>query len=281
MDKLIITAALTGGLHGKEANPALPEQPREIIEDALRCREAGAAIVHLHARDVAGKGIGDVRIFSRINEGIRERSDLVIQNTTGGTGIPVGKRMRSLDARPEMASLNMGTVVFFVEGNEATEELPFVNLRNEIEAFAGAMLERGIKPEMEVYNPSMYGEVENLISKGLLAEPYYVNMVMNVGGMGGYPGTAGNLVTMVEHLPPGALFNVSGVGRAQLPLNLMSIVMGGHLRVGLEDSVYYRRGELASGNAQLVERAVRLAGELGREVATPDEARSILGIPGP
>ena len=281
MDKLIITAALTGGLHGKKANPALPEQPREIIEDALCCREAGAAIVHLHARDSAGKGIGDPAIFSRINEGIRERSDLVIQNTTGGTGIPVGKRMLSLDAHPEMASLNMGTVVFFVESNEATEELPFVNLRSEIEAFAGAMLERGIKPEMEVYNPSMFGEVENLISKGLLAKPYYVNMVMNVGGMGGYPGTAGNLVTMVEHLPPGALFNVSGVGRAQLPLNLMSIIMGGHLRVGLEDSVYYRRGELASGNAQLVERAVRLAGELGREVATPDEARSILCMPGP
>jgi 3-keto-5-aminohexanoate cleavage enzyme len=278
MEKLIVTAALTGGLHGKEANEALPEQPDEIIEDALLCGEAGAAIVHLHARDEEGRGVGDPELFARINEGIRERSDLVIQNTTGGTGIPVEKRLLALDAKPEMASLNMGTVVFFIPGDDSLSEIPFVNLRSEIELFARAMLERGIKPELEVYNPSMFGEVENLMSKGLITEPCYVNMVMNVGGMGGYPGTASNLVHMVEHLPPGAIFNVSGVGKAQLRLNMMSMAMGGHVRVGLEDSVYYRRGELAEGNAQLVARAVRLAKELGRDVATPDEARAILGL---
>lgn len=278
MDKLIITAALTGGIHGKEANPALPEQPAEIIRDAVECWNAGAAVVHLHARDRKGRGVGDPAIFARMNEGIRERTDLVVQNTTGGPGIPVEERISSLDAVPDMASLNMGSVVFFIGAGDNPTERPFMNLRSEIEAFARAMLERSVKPELEVYNPSMFGEVDNLIGKGLLEKPYCVNMVMNVGGMGGYPGTPGNLLAMIDHLPGGAVFNVSGVGRAQLTLNTMAILLGGHARVGLEDNVFYRGGELAEGNAQFVERIVRLAGELGREVASPDEARRMMGV---
>lgn len=278
MNKLIITAALTGGIHGKEANPALPEQPDEIIASAVECYEAGAAVVHLHARDESGRGTGDAGIFRSINEGIKRRCPVVIQNTTGGPGIPVEKRILSLDAGPEMASLNMGSVVFFTGGGAQPEEVPFINMRSEIEAFARAMRERGIKPELEVYNPSMFGEVKNLLDKGLLERPYYVNLVMNVGGMGGYPGTPANLVRMVEHLPEDAVFNVSGVGRAQLAMNTMAILMGGHARAGLEDNVYYRKGEPARSNAQFVLRLVRLASELGREVATPDEAREILGI---
>jgi 3-keto-5-aminohexanoate cleavage enzyme len=278
VDKLIITAALTGGIHGKEANPALPEQPEEIIEDAVRCAGAGAAIVHLHARDERGAGAADADLFSRINEGIRARCDVVVQNTTGGPGIPVSERITSLDAAPEMASLNMGSVVFFAGGRERPEETVFTNLRSEIEAFASAMLERGIKPELEVYNPSMFGEVHNLIEKGLLEKPYYVNFVMNVGGMGGFPGSLKNLVTMMELLPEGSIFNVSGVGRAQLSMNVAAMVAGGHARTGLEDSVFYRRGELATGNAQLVERLLRIAGEIGRPVATPDDARAILNL---
>lgn len=278
MQKLIITAALTGGLHGKETNPALPEQPDEIIADALACYEAGAAIVHLHGRDRTGRGTGDPDIFARINEGIRECCPLVIQNTTGGTGIPVEERILSLDANPEMASLNMGTVVFFTGGVEQPQEVPFINLRSEIETFAREMLDRGILPELEVYNPSMFGEVRNLLEKGMLREPCYINMVMNVGGMGGFPGTPENLLAMLAHLPEGSLFNVSGVGRAQLAMNVMSIILGGHVRVGLEDNVFYRKGELATSNAQFVERIVRLAGEMGRDIATPEEARKMLGI---
>jgi len=274
MEKLIITAALTGGIHGKEANPALPEQPDEIIRDAVRCHEAGAAVVHLHARDRAGKGVADARIFREMNEGIRARCGVIIQNTTGGPGLPIAERITSLDAAPEMASLNMGSVVFFHEGRE----LPFINLRSEIEAFAAAMLERGIKPEMEVYNPSPFGEVDNLIKRGLLSKPYYINFVMGVGGMGGFPGTMKNLAMMIDTLPAGAVFNVSGIGRAQLPMNTMAILAGGHARTGLEDCVMYGRGEPAKSNAQLVERVARLARELGREIATPDEARSILGM---
>jgi 3-keto-5-aminohexanoate cleavage enzyme len=274
MEKLIITAALTGGIHGKEANPALPEQPEEIIRDAVECYNAGAAIVHLHARDREGRGVGDPAIFREINQGIRAECPVVIQNTTGGPGIPIERRILSLDATPESASLNMGSVVFFYQNRE----IPFHNMRSEIEVFAKAMIDKKIKPELEVYNPSMFGEVDNLISKGLLKQPCYVNFVMGVGGMGGYAGTPENLVTMVRHLPGGALFNVSGIGRCQLAMNTMAILMGGNTRVGLEDNVYYHKGVPAKCNAQLVERIVRLAKELGREIASPDDARSILGI---
>ena len=278
MEKLIITAALTGGMHGKQANPALPEQPGEIVNAAVECWNAGASIVHLHARDAVGRGVAELDIFREINEGIRSRCPLLIQDTTGDAGIPVAQRILSLDTGPDMASLNMGTVVFFVPGPEGVEEVDFVNRRSEIEAFAVAMLERGIKPEMEVYSPAMFGEVENLIEKELVRQPYYVNFVMGVGGMGGYPGTPRNLNTMIDHLPEGAKFNVSGIGKAQLPMSAMAILTGGHARVGLEDNIYYRRGELASSNAQLVERVVRLAAELGRDIASPEDARAILAI---
>ena len=278
MEKLIITAALTGGMHGKQANPALPEQPGEIVDAAVECWNAGASIVHLHARDAVGRGVAEPDIFREINEGIRSRCPLLIQDTTGDAGIPVAQRILSLDTGPDMASLNMGTVVFFVPGPEGVEEVDFVNRRSEIEAFAVAMLERGIKPEMEVYSPAMFGEVENLIEKELVRQPYYVNFVMGVGGMGGYPGTPRNLNTMIDHLPEGAKFNVSGIGKAQLPMSAMAILTGGHARVGLEDNIYYRRGELASSNAQLVERVVRHAAELGRDIASPEDARAILAI---
>ena len=278
MEKLIITAALTGGMHGKQANPALPEQPGEIVDAAVECWNAGASIVHLHARDAVGRGVAEPDIFREINEGIRSRCPLLIQDTTGDAGIPVAQRILSLDTGPDMASLKMGTVVFFVPGPEGVEEVDFVNRRSEIEAFAVAMLERGIKPEMEVYSPAMFGEVENLIEKELVRQPYYVNFVMGVGGMGGYPGTPRNLNTMIDHLPEGAKFNVSGIGKAQLPMSAMAILTGGHARVGLEDNIYYSRGELASSNAQLVERVVRLAAELGREIASPEDARAILAI---
>jgi 3-keto-5-aminohexanoate cleavage enzyme len=275
----MITAALTGGMHGKEANRALPEQPGEIIAAAVECYEAGAAIVHLHARDKEGRGTADPEIFKEINEGIRARCPLVVQDTTGDPSIPVSRRISSLEAAPDMASLNMGTVVFFVKNARGSiEEHQFVNLRSDIEAFARAMLDRGIKPELEVYSPAMFGEVENLIAGGLLRQPYYVNFVMNVSGMGAYRGTPRNLLTMVDHLPEGAIFNVSGIGGAQLTMSTMAILTGGHARVGLEDNIYYRKGELADSNARLVERVVRLAGELGREVATPEDARRILDI---
>lgn len=153
-----------------------------------------------------------------------------------------------------------------------------MNYRSEIEAFAKAMLERNIKPELEVYNPSMFLEVENLIQKQLLKLPYYINLVMGVNGMGGFPGTPENLLTMIQYLPKQSIFNVSGIGKYQLAMNTMAILSGGHVRTGMEDNVFYKKGQLAVSNAQLVERIVRLANELGRDIASPSEARNILGI---
>ncbi len=178
--------------------------------------------------------------------------------------------LSGLDAAPEMGSLNMGSIVFFTGKEKA--ELLFMNHRSEIEAFAAEMLKRGIKPEMEVYNPSMFGEIENLMAKNLLAKPYYINCVMGVDGMGGYKGSPKNLITMIEHLPEGSVFNVTGIGRWQMGMNVMAILTGGHARVGLEDNVYFRKGEPASGNAQFVERLVKISREIGRDIATPDEA---------
>jgi 3-keto-5-aminohexanoate cleavage enzyme len=276
MEKLIITTALTGAIQGKESNPALPEQPDEIIKDAYDCYNAGSAIVHLHARDKKGRSIGGTEIFKEINAGVRAKCPIIIQNTSGGVGLPIEQRVLSLNAGPESASLNMGSVVFFI-GKEKKESL-FMNLRSEIEAFAAKMIELDIKPEMEVYNPSMFDEVESLIKKNLIKKPYYINCVMGVDGMGGYAGTTKNLMTMLSHLPSGSIFNVSGIGRYQMEMNVASMILGGNVRVGLEDNIYYKKGELAKSNAQLVERVVRLAKEIGREVAPPEEARKILGI---
>ena len=276
MDKIIITAALTGGIHTKEVNPALPEQPNEIIQDALDCYNAGAAIVHLHARDEHGNGVGDCRIFSEINKGIKKLCPIVIQNTTGGPGIPIKDRLTVLDAAPEMASLNMGSIVFFA-GREK-KEIKFFNLRSEIEAFSSEMQRRGVKPEMEVYNPSMFGEVENLIALDLIKKPYYINLVMGVEGMGGFQGTPENFVTMKRMHPAGSICNVTGIGKWQMTMNVLAIISGCHTRVGLEDNVYYRKGELAKSNAYFVERVARIAREIGREIASPDEARKILEI---
>ena len=276
MEKLIITAALTGAMQGKESNPAIPEQPDEIIQAAYDCYNAGVSIVHIHARYRKGGSIGDPDIFREINTGLRARCPVIIQNTTGGVELPLDQRISSLEAAPESASLNIGSVVFFI-GKQKKESL-FMNLRSEIEAFEAKMIELDIKPELEVYNPSMFGEVDNLIKKSILKKPYYINCVMGVDGMGGYPGITKNLMTMIDLMPGGAIFNVSGIGRYQMEMSVASMILGGNVRVGLEDNIYYRKGELAKSNAQLVERVVRLAGEIGREVATPDEARKILGI---
>ena len=275
MDKLIITAALTGGFHGKEANPNLPITPDEIVEAAYACWQAGAAIVHLHARDSAGKPTCDPRTYCEIVEKVKARCNVVTQVSTGaGPEVSVEERLRAVEAGAEMASLNMGTMV----RTRFNENSFFLNTRPQIETYAKAMLDRGLKPEMEVYGHSMMVDVENLIKKGLLVKPYYINFVLGMSHQGGLPGEPKHLLSLIEYLPPDAIYNVSGVGAGQLPLTTLSMLLGGHSRVGLEDNVFYTKGVLASSNAQLVERTVRLARELGREIASPQEARKILQI---
>ena len=275
MDKLIITAALTGGFHGKDANPNLPEQPDEIAQAAYDSWQAGAAIVHLHAREKNGKPTCDPRIYGEIVAKIKARCDVITQVSTGaGPELSPEERIRAIEADAEMASLNMGTMVRtrFSEGSF------FLNTRTQIEGYAQAMLRKGIKPEMEVYAHSMMVDVENLIRKNLIKKPYYINLVLGMTHQGALPGESKHLLSLIQYLPPESIFNVSGIGPAQLPLTTLSMLLGGHSRVGLEDNVYYTKGKLATSNAQLVERTARMAREIGREPASPAEARQILQL---
>jgi 3-keto-5-aminohexanoate cleavage enzyme len=275
--KVIITAALNGAFANKDVNPNVPEQPDEIARAACECADAGAAIVHIHARDEQGRPCGTREKFTEILAAVRRVCPDVIVNfsTSGGTDLTIEERASCLDADPEMASLNMGTLMR-QSGPNAGE--PFVNMTADIEAWAAKMKTLRIKPEMECYSHSMYRDVRNLIAQGLLEPPYYVNFVLGMKHQGAVEATPEMLTSMYQALPDGCYFNVTATGAAQLPLTTMGMVMGGAVRVGLEDNVYYRKGEPAGSNAQLVERTVRIARELALQPATPDEARALLGV---
>ena len=271
-EPVIVTAALTGGIHGKEANPNLPETPEEIGRAAGAAADAGAAVVHLHARADNGERSFSTDRFEAIDEAVRRHADdVVIQHSTGGTGVPAEQRTQPLrtDPPPEMASLDMGPLNRY-------EHLTSENTRGLVDALHAEMRDRGIKPELEVFNDGHLNEVHGLLDRRDLAAPVYATLIFGGGTL--TPPRPRNLLNAVDNLPDGALFNTLGFGRHQLPLTTIGILLGGHVRVGLEDNVYYRRGELADSNAQLVERTARIAGELGRPVATPSQARGILGL---
>lgn len=276
VDKVIITVAQTGALVSKAQNPSLPEQPDEIAESAYACYNEGAAIVHIHARDKDGKTTGSADVFREIHEKIRAKCNIIIQDSTGGgPNLTIEQRTECLEAYPEMASLNMGTMMRTLGPYAGT---PFANTRSDIEAFVTRMNEFGVKPEMEVYNLTMFREVNNLIKKGLVEKPYYVDLILGMVYQGALEADPRYLPVYLQFLPPDTLFNSLGVGAAQTPVATMGMILGGCVRVGLEDNIYYRKGELAKGNAQLVARIVRIARELGKEPAKPEEAREILGL---
>ena len=271
-EPLIVTAALTGGVHGKEANSAIPETPAEIGRAAGAVEAAGASIVHLHAREPSGERSFETERFQAIDEAVRTHAeDLILQHSTGGTGAPTGVRAQPLrtDPPPEMASLDMGPLNRY-------DHLTSENTRATVDALFDEMAERGIKPELELFNDGHVNEAHGLLERRDLAEPVHTTLIFG-------PGTLTrprprNFLNAITNLPDGATFTTLGFGRHQLPFATMGILFGGHVRVGLEDNVYYEAGELAESNAQLVERVVRIAEELGRPVATPDQARSILGL---
>jgi 3-keto-5-aminohexanoate cleavage enzyme len=277
-DKVIITVAQTGALVTKSMNPSLPEQPEEIAESAYACYEEGAAICHIHARDKEGKTTGSREVFQQIHDRIRSKCDIIIQDSTGGgPNLTSEQRIECLYAKPEMASLNMGSLMR-VSGQYAG--IPFSNMREDIEMYVTRMRELGVKPEMEVYSHAMFREVENLISKGLVDKPYYINLVLGMKYQGALEATPRYLESLIDFVPGDAIFNVTAVGAAQLPLTTMGMILGGCIRVGMEDNIYYSKGELAKSNAELVARSVRIARELGKEPATPEEARKTLGLSG-
>jgi len=272
MDKLIITAALTGAETSKEANPNLPVSPAEIIESAWRCWQAGASIVHLHARKPDGTSTQDPQVFGEIISGIRERCPgCIVQVSTGGAvGMTPQERLQPVMLKPDMATLSTGSVNF---GNDL-----FVNTMEDIRTFAKTMVEQGVKPEVEVFDSGMVQNALTLVREGILDLPQHFDFVLGVPGA--MPGTPEALMFLRNLLPEGCTWTVAGIGRAELPLGAMAIILGGHVRVGFEDNIYYKKGQLSQGNEQLVQRMVRLAAELGRPVATPAEAREILNIGG-
>jgi 3-keto-5-aminohexanoate cleavage enzyme len=274
-NKVIITVAQTGALVNKGMNPNVPEQPDEIIASAYECYNEGAAIVHIHARDKSGQNTSNPEIFKSIRDGIWQKCNLVVQfSTGGGPELNQEQRIECIKANPEMASLNMGSMMR-ISGKYAG--IAWSNMPNEIELYVSKMRDAGVKPEMEVYNLSMFREVNAVIEKGFLAKPYIVNLVLGMRYQGACDATPKILTTLYEFLPADALFNCTAVGSAQVPLTTMAMIMGGGVRVGLEDNIYYSKGKMAT-NAQLVARTVRIARELGKEPATPEEAREILGL---
>ncbi len=270
MEKLIITCCVTGAEVTKQHNPAVPYTPEEISRSTYEAYNAGASIVHLHVREDDGTPTQDAEVYRRNMELIREKCpDIIIQVSTGGAvWMSDGDRIQPVKLKPEMASLDCGTCNF---GNQI-----FKNTPDTMRFFAEEMKKHGVKPEFEIFERGWVENAKWLAREGLVDEPLHFDFIM------GAPGTmtAGlkDLIYMTESIPPGSTWTVGGIGRYQLPMAAAAIMLGGHVRVGFEDNVYYSKDVLAKSNAQLVERVVRLAGELGREIATPDEAREILNI---
>lgn len=269
MEKLIITACLTGAEVTKEQNPNLPVSPDEIAEAAYEAWKAGASIAHVHARKLDGTPTQDIEVYREIKKKVEEKCDIIFQPSTGGAvWHSKEERIQPVYMKPEMASLSTGTCNF---GSDV-----FMNTEEYMENFAKTMLENGVKPEIEIFEKGMIDNAMRLVKKGLLKMPIHFDFVMGVPGA--IPGEARDFMYLVSSIPSDCTWTVAGIGRYELPLAVMAIVMGGHVRVGFEDNIFYSKGVLAESNAQLVARIARISKECGREVATPNEARKILGL---
>ena len=283
--KVILTVATTGGLHGKEPNENLPEQPKEIVQQFHDCYNAGASIAHIHVRDKTGKTCSNLEIYGDVLNGIMDRCPGLITQVGNGIGIRYGddgigrpfpqeERMALLGLKPppDMLTVNAGTFHFDHKG----QEWLFDNSKKWNTEFINGCHERGIHNELEVYDISHIANMMELREQGVIKGPMHFSFVLGIRG--GIPATPQNLMLMLDTIPEESSWQVVSIGKAQLALSTMAVAMGGNIRVGLEDNVYYSRGRLAKNNAELVERAVRIIHELGREVATPEEAREIMGM---
>ena len=289
--KVILTIAPTGGMAYKTQNPHLPTQPQEIADDVIRCWNAGASVAAIHARRPDDGATCNADIYRDINTRIRAHSDIVINNSTGG-GVhgdmvkPLAgdrweilweERLKGMEAGAEMCTLDATTLNLSFGGKEILMDTSIARGRE----LAAGMKARGIKPEWEVFSPThILQDTTTLINEGLDDTPHFVNIVMNVhrNFQNAMPYSPRYLQMMVDTLPRNSIFCVSGIGPSQLEANVASLLLGGHARVGLEDNLYFRQGELAT-NLQLTERIVRIIREMDMEVATPAEAREMMGLP--
>lgn len=274
MEPLVLTAAITGAETTRKDQPNLPITPEEQAAEAIACFEAGARVIHLHVREDDGTPSQRLERFQASIKAIRAAvPEVIIQISTGGAvGEPFEKRLAPLQLKPEMGTLNAGTLNF---GDDI-----FINHPKDIVRLAEAFKEYGVVPEVEVYESGMIDYVARLVKKGIITQkPLHVQFVLGVpGGMSGKPA---NVLYMANHLAemiPGATWAVAGIGRWHVPASMMAMILGGHIRVGFEDNIYYHKGVVADSNAQLVARMARIAAEIGRPLATVDQAKAVLGL---
>lgn len=272
MEKLIITAAITGSRITRDTAPYIPITPEEIVQSAIECRQAGASIVHIHVRDPnTGLGTQDLEIFKQVVEPLRENTDLVLCLTTSGIpgkNIPIEERLTPLELKPELASFDAGSINL---GGAV-----FINSPEFLERAAEEMRARGVKPELEIFDLGMLITCLRLLDEKKIDPPPHFQLVL--GTPWGAPASPKSLLHLHEHIPPEATWSVIGIGKGHLPMSMMALAMDGHIRVGMEDNIYYSRGVLARTNAEFVERIVKIAQAYGRDIATPADTRRILKL---
>ncbi|MDA9470712.1 3-keto-5-aminohexanoate cleavage protein [Enterococcus sp. 5H] len=270
-NKVVITVATTGGFTTRENNPNVPLTPVEIADEVYKCYQAGAAIAHIHVRDEAGNATMDFEKFKETVTLIRAKCDIVINITTsGGIGFNDDERMKPfVELLPEIASYDCGTMNW-------QHSTVFENTPAFLEKAGKKMQEVNVKPEIEVFDPGMLYTALYYVKKGILKEPLHFQFVL--GAPGGIAATVENLVYLKSLLPENATWSAFGIGKESTPILMATLALGGNVRVGMEDNSYLFRGQLAESNVQFVERAKNLIAELGKEIATPDEARQLLGL---
>ena len=299
-DKVIITAAITGSIHTPTMSPYLPITPREIADEAVRSYEAGAAVCHIHARNPeTGQPTPDVNIIKEIITSIKSRCNIVICITTGGGfGMTIEQRVAPVSLyRPELASFNAGSMNFALfpviprypswkyewekQFLAMTEDNIFANTFKSMREYCAVFNETGTKPELEIYDSGMVNNIAFMIQAGHLKKPVYIQFVMGV--LGGITASPENLLFLVDYARRQIgdfVFSVCVAGRAQFPICTLSLLIGGNCRVGLEDNLYLEKGKMAKSNAEQVAKMARIAHEFGVQPASPDEARTILGLKG-
>jgi uncharacterized protein (DUF849 family) len=278
-EKSVISAALTGALTTRDQCEAIPYTPAEIAEDAAAAREKGAAIAHIHARTENGSPTFDTEVYQRIFDEVRERTDILINFSTGALHEPVETRLEYIrEVEPDIAALNMGSMNYAKYSESRDDfvfDMVFENPFNEIREFLTTMREHDVKPELECFDTGHVGNIRPFVQNGELEAPIDFSLVMGV--LGGIPPTVENLAHQVRQLPDDATWQVIGISRDQWQLVSAALAMGGNVRVGLEDNFYLPNGEMST-NPELVAKAAEMSRNVGREPATPDEAAELMGI---
>ena len=302
MQRVIITAAITGSVHTPSMSPYLPITPQQIANEAVRAYEAGAAVAHIHVRNPeTGQPIPDIELFKEVLINVKNKCNIILCLTTGGgMGMTIEERVKVVSVhKPELASFNFGSMNFGLfevpqrmkiekfnfpweeKYLKATEDLVFSNTFKTLREFCQIFNENETKPEIEIYDVGMIYNVAYFLEKGYLKKPVYLQFVMGIlGGITASPNNLMLLHNVAREAIGDFVWSACAAGRNQIPLCTVALTLGGNARVGLEDNIHSSKGILAKSNADQVEKIVRITRELGLEPATPDEARQILGLKG-